>query len=232
MISKPYLYSPAGTGPAGATTATLDPLGMFQTILKNIIRFLSHNNNPWGFFLLGLSALIEYVFPPFPGDLITLFGAFLVTRYGWNLPLVFLSVLLGSAAGSMIDFYAGVWMGRRYREGRIFKKPQVREKMERVFQNFRHYGEAYVALNRFLPAVRALFFIAAGMAGLRPFRVLLFAMVSAVAWNGLIILAGYGVGSNWNRLQGIFRTYSVIVWIVFGGIGVGFVLYKIISRKR
>jgi membrane protein DedA with SNARE-associated domain len=87
-------------------------------------------------------------------------------------------------------------------------------------------------LNRFLPAVRALFFIAAGMAGLRAWRVLFFALVSAFAWNGLIIAAGYGVGANWNRLREIFQTYALIAWLVIGGVLLIFILRWIILRYR
>ncbi len=116
--------------------------------------------------------MLEYLFPPFPGDTVTLFGAFLVTQYSWNLPLVFGVVLLGSALGAMADFYVGVWMGRRYREGRFLRAPSVRRRVDQVTGAFQRHGEAYIALNRFLPAVRAVFFIAAGMAGLRPARVL------------------------------------------------------------
>lgn len=191
---------------------------MFHDITRAIIGFLQRNNNPVGLVLLGLSALIEYVFPPFPGDTVTLFGAFLVTRYDWSLPLVFFSVMVGAGIGAMADYAVGVWMGRRYREGRLLTRPAMRRRIEQVLDNFRRYGEAYVMLNRFLPAVRAVFFLAAGMAGLRAHRVLIFALLSAAAWNALIIGTGYAVGANWDRLREIFSTYSLVIWIVLGGL--------------
>ncbi len=176
--------------------------------------------------------MLEYLFPPFPGDTVTLFGAFLVTQYSWNLPLVFGVVLLGSALGAMADFYVGVWMGRRYQEGRFLRAPAIRRRVDQVTGAFQRHGEAYIALNRFLPAVRAVFFIAAGMAGLRPARVLFYALLSAALWNTLILSAGYAVGSNWENVRRIFRTYSVVAWSVVGAALIFWLVRWLIQRRR
>jgi membrane protein DedA with SNARE-associated domain len=204
---------------------------MLDRIARAITRFLRHNNNPLGLTLLGLSALVEYVFPPFPGDTVTLFGAFLVTRHDWSLPLVFVSVMAGSGIGAMIDFYVGVWMGRRYRQGGLLRNERARQQMERVIDAFRRHGEIYVVFNRFLPAVRAVFFLAAGIAGLRPLRVLFFALVSAAAWNALIVGVGYGVGANWHRIRSIFHTYAMVAWAVLG-VAVLALLVRWFARRR
>ena len=46
---------------------------------------------------------------------------------------------------------------------------------------FETHGEVYILLNRFLPGVRALFVYAAALAGMRFWRVMLFALGSALA---------------------------------------------------
>jgi len=205
---------------------------MLDRIARAITGFLRHNNNPLGLALLGLSALIEYVFPPFPGDTVTLFGAVLVTRYHWSLPLVFLVVMAGSGIGAMIDFYVGVWMGRRYHKGGLVRSESARQQVERVLDAFRRHGEIYVVINRFLPAVRAVFFLAAGLAGLRPLRVLFFALLSAAAWNALIVGAGYGVGANWRRIRKIFDTYSTVAWSVIGAAVLALLVRWLVRRRR
>lgn len=201
------------------------------SISQAITGFLQHNNNPLGLLLLGLSALLEYVFPPFPGDTVTLFGAFLVTRFGWSVTKVFLSVLVGSGLGAMVDFAFGHWVGERYRDGRLFKSPALRARIDQVLDAFRRHGEVYVVLNRFLPAVRAVFFVAAGMARLRAWRVLLFALISAALWNALIIGAGYAVGANWSRITALFRTYSIVAWGALGAVALALTLRFWLRRR-
>ena len=205
---------------------------MLASLTRTITALLQHNQGLLGYVILGLSAMVEYIFPVFPGDTVTLFGAFLVTRYGWSLGLSFASVLAGSAVGAMLDFYVGRWMGQRYRQGRFLRSEAIRARVERVLESFRRHGEIYVALNRFLPAIRAVFFLAAGMARLRPARVLFFAMVSAAAWNALIIGVGYAVGANWERLLEVFRTYSVVSWVLVGAVVAGVVAFRIFTKRR
>jgi membrane protein DedA with SNARE-associated domain len=204
---------------------------VFDSITDALTGFLAHNNNPLGLALLGAAAFVEYVFPPFPGDSVTLFGAFLVTRYDWSIALVFAAVMLGSGLGAMVDFYVGVFVGRRYAEGRFLRSQAARARVDQVIAAFRRHGEIYVVLNRFLPAVRAVFFIAAGMARLRAWRVFAFALVSAAAWNALIIGAGFALGSNWGRITGVFRTYSLVAWGLLGLL-VAFFVGRWLWRRR
>ena len=51
---------------------------------NQLIDLVARNHNTLGLAVLCLSACIEYLFPPFPGDTITVFGAFLVARRGWS----------------------------------------------------------------------------------------------------------------------------------------------------
>ena len=198
-------------------------------IEKVVTGFLLANNNPVGLLLIGAAALLEYVFPPFPGDTVTLFAAFLVTRYGWNLPLVFVAVLTGSGVGAMIDYGVGVWMRRPYEEGRFLKSEGTRRRVEQVLAAFRRHGAAYVAINRFLPGVRAVFFLAAGMAGLRAWAVLFWALVSAAAWNGLVVGVGYAAGANWARLKELAAIYSTVAW---GLLALALVAWLVVTLAR
>ena len=79
---------------------------------NQLIDLIARNHNTLGLGILCLSACIEYLFPPFPGDTITVFGAFLVARRGWSGPAVFGAVTVGSAIGCMLDYAFGRWLGK------------------------------------------------------------------------------------------------------------------------
>jgi membrane protein DedA with SNARE-associated domain len=200
-------------------------------IVVRIVDFVGAQNNILGWGVLGLSALIEYVFPPFPGDTITLFGAFLITARGWSWVAVMLAVLVGSGGGAMLDF----WLGRvlKRRELASATKPgKTRERIDRLVERFKKHGEVFIVLNRFLPGVRAVFFVAAGMAGMRPGWVLLWALVSAALWNALIIAIGSSVGANFDDMRRFMSTYSRYVWIALAVIVALLVLRAVIRRLR
>jgi membrane protein DedA with SNARE-associated domain len=203
-----------------------------ENIIEAITGFLQQNNNPLGLLILGASALIEYVFPPFPGDTVTLVGSFLVVQHDWNLPLVFGVVLAGSVVGALLDYQIGVWMGDRYRSGRFIKKPKQRAAMERAIESVRRHGPKYIMINRFLPAIRAAVFLAAGMAGLKRWVVLVCALVSAAAWNAMILALGYALGANWDRIREIFRQYGLVAWCLLGVVIAALVIRYLLKRRR
>ena len=82
-----------------------------------------------------------------------------------------------------------------------------------MIDGFRRHGAAYLIANRFLPGLRALFFVAAGMAGLRPGKVAFYSALSAALWNALLMAIGAAIGANFQELLGYVRDYSTIVWL-------------------
>jgi membrane protein DedA with SNARE-associated domain len=196
----------------------------------HIIEVIARNHNTLGLAILCLSACIEYLFPPFPGDTITVFGAFLVARRGWSGPAVFGAVTVGSAIGCMLDWAFGRWLGdteERWTRGRLARfRPQIDALVER----FRRHGGLYIAINRFVPSLRGLFFIAAGMARLRWWVVLAYGTLSALLWNALLLLVGLTVGESWDRLVSLAPTYGLVFWSVAAVVAVTFILVR--RRRR
>lgn len=203
---------------------------MGTNMLKEITAFLAENNNPLGLLILGASALIEYLFPPFPGDTVVLFGAFLAMRYGWSIILVFLSTLAGSIVGAMIDLWIGRWLSRRYREGKWLSDSRYRQRLAKILTAFERHGPAYIAINRFLPGIRAFIFVAAGMAELPFKKVLFYTLISSLLWNGLILSVAYTVGANWDRLFALFQQYGLVVWSMIGIVAVTVLVRWIIKK--
>ena len=72
----------------------------------------------------------------------------------------------------------------------------------------------YLVINRFLPALRAFFFVAAGMIRMPVWQVLLYGGLSALAWNALILAVAWTVGDNWQALQRIFQRYTTVTFVV------------------
>lgn len=186
------------------------------------------------FSLLGLAAMLEYVFPPFPGDVVTLLGAFMVGAFEWSLPGVWLAVTAGSVAGLSLDYAFGAWVQRH---DPIWRKKYPRwarlgRSIDRFDAFYRRWGAWCILANRFLPAVRAIFFVAAGMAGIRYWKVLVLGLVSSAAWNLLIFLVGVSVGHKWEDLLGFLRTYSTVAWIAVAVAAVVLVVVFLVRRRR
>jgi len=178
-----------------------------EAITEWLIAFISSENNTAGLALIAGSAAIEYVFPPFPGDTITLLGAVLITAYGWSFTAVFSAVMLGSVVGSLAAF----WFGRKYQRPPGHELDESKAGIiDALVARFRRSGPIFLVVNRFVPGVRALFFVAAGMSGMRTGPVLLYSLVSAALWHLGIIALGSLVGANLEVLEAWMRRYTLV----------------------
>lgn len=185
--------------------------------LNQVFDYLSGQAVWWGMVILALSAIIEYVFPPFPGDTITLVGAVLIPKAGWPVWGVFGAVMVGTAVGAAIDWRVGIWLAD-HETGDTWlhdwlARERVARKIETVKQQFEKWGSAYLMANRFVPAFRAVFFVAAGLARLPLKTVLMFGCLSAGLWNAALLAGGYAVGYNLQELAAIIDTYSQVFWL-------------------
>jgi len=155
--------------------------------------------------VLFASALLESLFPPWPSDVVTLYGAYIVGRGKASLALAFLAVVSGSLLGVMALFYLGRWKGRAlFREGRkVFSlaRLQATEKL------FARHGLWILVVNRFLAGVRAVIFLVSGVANMPASKVWALGAVSIILWNAMLFWLGglFGLES-----QGLVKR---VVWI-------------------
>lgn len=186
-----------------------------------------------GLLVLFGCAAIEYVFPPFPGDTVTVLGGVYAVRGEQPVALVFGAVMAGSLAGAGIDWVAGRWLARRLAAGR--RKPSRWISLEQLAaweERFRQRGNYWLLANRFFPGIRGPIFLAAGISGMPLAKVLLLGGASALLWNALLFAAGYAVGGQAERLQALVATYSAVAWGLLGAIVLGLVARALIRRRR
>ena len=178
-------------------------------MVEDLLRYLEESEGPLAYLLLGLCSAVEYVFPLFPGDTVTLFGVFLAATAGYSVVLVYASATAGSVAGGLAAYGFGRWIGRNEaRWPRLLKGERTRAAIAAAEERFRRHGAAYLMLNRFVPALRAFFFVAAGIVEMPVGKVALYGGVSAALWNALLLAVGYAVGSNWERLRELSLQYT------------------------
>lgn len=186
------------------------------------------------YLVLGLSAFVENVFPPIPGDTITAFGAFLVGTERLHFFGVYLSTTLGSVVGFVFLFWIGSILGRRFfieRDYWFFKA----EDIIRAEAWYRKYGYFLVLLNRFFPGIRSVISLAGGITGLRLLRVTLYALISAGVWNLIWISLGYVLGRNWEtvreNLGHIMVRYNLAIFSVMG-LAILILVVKRLKKKQ
>lgn len=187
---------------------------------------------PLGLLVLGIAAALEYVVPPFPGDTITLLGGVYAVRGTQPWPLVFLVVTAGSVLGAAINYQVGRWLARRFdaHPGKSYFGI-THARLEEVQSRMRRSGPWLLLVNRFLPGIRGLIFVAAGAAEMPRLNALALGAVSAMAHTGLVLALGAAVGGNLERLAALVSRYQyAVVGLVV--VGVVAVLVRMLARRR
>jgi membrane protein DedA with SNARE-associated domain len=196
-------------------------------IVETLTTWVGHEDSLLGWLALAASAVIEYVFPPFPGDVVTVLAASLVIAAAWSWYGVLSALMLGSVVGAALTFELGVrWARRREERG---KKSAG---LDRLVAGFQKHGAAYLVLNRFVPGVRSAFFVAAGLAGMSRRAVYFYGALSALLWNLVLFAAGAALGANYERLERLVTTYTAVAIAIMVAIAVVWGLLTLVRRHR
>jgi membrane protein DedA with SNARE-associated domain len=192
--------------PSAAQVGYHAPVPSLQEITAGLTQAAAVTG-PWAPALLFLATFIEHVFPPFPGDLLVVLGAWYAVQGQLSWPMVLAFTTAGAVVGGWIDYRIGVAVGKKLEERAEASRWLTTERLAAFDIAYRRWGSWLLVLNRFMPGVRAFLFLAAGAAGLPERRVVLLGGLSAVLWNALLLAAGGLVAHNLDELIALVDRY-------------------------
>lgn len=182
--------------------------------MDDVVAYMQQIEGPYAYLALLLAAMVEYVVPPLPGDTFALAGITLASSAGYSPWLVHATLTLGAMIGGQLAWLFGRFIRRRRESSpRFLHGPRTERALDDVRRRFEKHGAAYLLANRFVPALRAFFFVGAGLANMSGWKVALYGGLSAAAWNALLMLVGWALGSNLARLAELVSQYT---WIALG----------------
>ena len=191
-------------------------------MLDEFLHTLEHGPHYWAYALVLAAAAIEYIFPPVPGDTVALFAVALAVRAQLSWVLVYLAMTLGALLGGLAAWGFGLWLANQEESWPSFlRTPGATRALDAVRRGYEQHGAMYLVVNRFLPALRAFFFVGAGMSRMNVGPVIVFGGISAALWNALLMGVGYAVGNNWDMLRDLAERYAVatLILVVIAVIG-------------
>jgi membrane protein DedA with SNARE-associated domain len=176
-----------------------------------------------------LSAFLEYIIPPYPGDTAILAGYFMAGRGDISLTAAILSSFLGSMAGSFMAYYIGYKAGTSYF---LLRSRWVARRIERLQKWYERFGGKLLIINRFLPGLRGIFLYTAGMGRLSFMEVAIYSTISNILWLILIGFVGMSLGTNWEDVKKIFEGYTKILGVLFIAVFLIIVVRRLILIRR
>ena len=133
-------------------------------VIDEFLHTLEHGPSHWAYLLVAAASGVEYVFPPIPGDTVALFAVALAVRAQLSWFFVYCSMTVGAITGGLAAWAFGLWLANHEAHWPGFMKtPAATRALDAVRRGYTRHGAMYLAVNRFLPALRAFFFVGAGL---------------------------------------------------------------------
>lgn len=178
-------------------------------MLDEFLHTLEHGPPLLAYALVMVAAGIEYVLPPLPGDTIALFAVALAVRAHLNWLLLYAFMTAGALSGGLAAWGFGLWLASHEdRWPAMLRRPGAERALAAVRRGYARYGPVYLAVNRALPALRAFFFVGAGLSRMGAWAVIVWGGLSAAIWNAGLVALGYTLGNNWKALEQIYQRYT------------------------
>lgn len=174
--------------------------------LDSLLAVLAGVDPLWAYGLLLLSAFLENIVPPVPGDTVVVFSAYLVGRGLLDIWPVFFATCVGGTAGFLAMYYLGYSRGRAFFAGR-----RGTAKLAQAERWLGRYGVALILGNRFLSGIRSVIAIGAGLGRMPWPTVVLCSAIGMAVWNGLLLYAGFLVGENWEQVAEMLAQYNRVL---------------------
>ena len=175
--------------------------------------------------------VMESMIIPIPSEAVLPFAGFLVQTGKFNFWLVLFFASLGSLTGSLISYYMGLYGGDKLvkKWGKyVFLDEADLIKTENWFKK---RGEVTIFIARFVPVVRHLISIPAGVGRMDLKKFIFYSVVGATLWNGFLIYVGTLLGKHWELLQRYNKYISLPVVIIIT-LGIVYFIFKHIKDKK
>ncbi|CAN5739286.1 hypothetical protein BH23GEM10_BH23GEM10_09350 [soil metagenome] len=152
--------------------------------------------------------------PPVPADTFVLLGAFLAEQ-GRADPVAVFAVTWVGNVGSAIGVYLLAYRyGARVLEtpaGHWLLKPRQLEQIGRFYSR---WGTPAIFFSRFLPALRALVPVFAGLTHVPLRRIIVPLALASAIWYGVLVYLGALAGRNWAAIMVAFDRASTGLLVV------------------
>jgi membrane protein DedA with SNARE-associated domain len=203
-------------------------------VLEAFSDWVQHIVAAGGYPVVFLLIMLESTLVPIPSELVMPFAGFMAWKGEFSLPVILVINSVGAMVGSGICYWIGVVGGRPFlvKYGKYFLVRQ--HDIARTEAFFAKHGKRTILIGRFLPVIRHVISVPAGIARMPLPGFFLQTFLGATIWGGVLILLGYYVGANWevfsSTLKRVDHIIAAILVLALVALGIRFVVRR--RRER
>ena len=187
-------------------------MGITQWIATTAVAFIAATSYP-GIFLL---MILESMVFPIPSEAVMPFAGFLIHDGQFTFTGVIIASTLGSLVGSLLSYAMGFYGGKPFikKFGKfLLLDTHDLEITERFFAK---RGELTIFISRFIPVIRHMISIPAGLGKMNIWKFMVYTVLGAAMWNAFLTYVGFKLKSNWGEVMTYSHTIDIVVVAVLG----------------
>ncbi|MFD0904744.1 DedA family protein [Actinomadura sediminis] len=181
----------------------------------------------------GIAIALENLFPPLPSEIILPLAGFTASQGKMNLIAALIWTTVGSVVGALALYGIGAVIGRDRIRRLVARLPLVKiEDLDRTEAWFAKHGAKAVFFGRMIPIFRSLISIPAGVERMPLSKFLLYTTLGSAIWNTIFVMAGYGLGDQWHKVEEYVGIYSKGVLAVVAVAVVAFLAFRVVKSRK
>jgi len=176
--------------------------------------------------------LLESTLVPIPSELVMPFAGFMASQGEFSLPVILVINSVAALIGSSLCYWIGVVGGKPFlvNYGKYFLVRQ--HDIARTEAFFASHGKKTIFIGRFLPVIRHVISIPAGIARMPLRGFLLQTFLGSTIWGGTLILLGYYVGANWETFAKTLKHIDLLIGGILVLALVALAIRFVVRRRR
>lgn len=179
----------------------------------------------YGYYVLGISLMLELLALPLPGEVIMTYAGLLIYQGNLNWFLSILAAGAGASIGMTSSYWIGYKLGNPFFEKYGSKIHIGPERLMKTSKWFERYGYKVLIIAYFIPGVRHFTGYFSGITRM-PFQTyMLYAYSGAFIWTATFISLGKILGPKWEQFHRIITKYLLIAGIIAAVIMIVVYLY-------
>lgn len=182
-----------------------------------------------GLFIL---IVLESTMVPIPSLLVMPFAGYLASQGHFSLPVILVINSVGALLGSALSYWLGAAGGKPLllKYGKyVFVRPKDIEKTEEFFAK---HGKWTVLIGRFLPVVRHIISIPAGVARMPLIPFFTQTFIGSTLWGGGLMLMGYVLGARWEAIAAQAKKVDLLIAVGIVLVLVAVAVRFVMKRRR
>lgn len=179
--------------------------------------------NDFGYLAIVLLIALENLLPPIPSEIILTFTGFMTLTSKLTLWGSVIAATVGAVIGALLLYVIGRYLNPERLHwlvaSRLGRELRLKDSdITKAQSFFQRHGFKTIFFGRFVPVIRSLISIPAGMAKMPGLLFVLLTTVATLIWNLVLILLGRAAGSAWAEVSAMVDTYASVVAILLAGI--------------